>query len=57
MIKKTIGILFIIVGGALILVLLTYGGPIFPHIIGPTVLTVAGVALVAVKGKGNQPTK
>ena len=51
MIKKTIGTIFIIVGGALILVLLTYGGRIFPHIIGPTVLAAAGLVLVAVKGK------
>jgi hypothetical protein len=54
MIKKAIGTIFVIVGGTLIVLLLTYGGPIFPHIIGPTALTAVGVALVAIKGKGNK---
>jgi len=53
MLKKVLGTTFVIVGGTLIVLLLTYGGPIFPHIIGPTALTAVGIALVAVKGKGN----
>ncbi len=57
MIKKALGIIFVVVGGTLIVLLLTYGGPIFPHIIGPTALTALGVALVVIRGKGNKPTE
>ncbi len=51
MARKIIGTIFALVGGALILFLLTYGGPVFPHIIGPSTLAVIGVVLLAVKGK------
>ena len=57
MIKKTIGTVLIVVGGVLIVFLLTYGGPIFPHIIGPTVATAVGAILLAVKGKTGKPTE
>ena len=57
MLRKVLGTIFVLVGGTLIMLLLTYGGPIFPHILGPSVLTAVGVALVAVKGKGKKSTE
>jgi hypothetical protein len=57
MIKKIIGSALIVIGGVLIVFLLTYGGPVFPHIIGPTVAAVLGIVLVAVKGKENKSTE
>jgi hypothetical protein len=54
MIRKIIGSALIVIGGVLIVFLLTYGGPVFPHIVGPTVAAVLGAVLVAVKGKENK---
>ena len=54
MARKIIGTILLIIGGLLGLVLLMYGGPVLPHIIGPVVLMVIGLFLVAVKGKVNK---
>ncbi len=51
MVRKIVGAIFVLVGGALILFLLTYGGPVFPHIIGPSTLAVIGAVLLAIQGK------
>jgi hypothetical protein len=47
MIRKISGITLVVVGGIMIIVLLTYGGPIFPHIIGPVLLTGIGGVLLS----------
>ncbi len=51
MIRKAFG--FILLGVALVITfaLVTGGGSLVPHIIGPIVLTIAGVALVVYNGK------
>ncbi len=54
MARKIIGTILILVGAAGIVVLLTYGGPVVPHIIGPSFLAVIGVILFAIKGKANK---
>ena len=51
MIKKIIGIILLALGVLGIFILLTYGGPIFPHIFGPTVVTIIGGAVFAIKQK------
>ncbi len=56
MAKKIIGTILFVVGGALIVVLLTYGGPVFPHIIGPGLLVLIGAILLTVKRKAGKPT-
>jgi hypothetical protein len=48
MARKIIGTILLIIGGLLGFVLLMYGGPILPHIIGPAVLIVIGVILLTV---------
>ncbi len=49
MIRKIAGGLLLTVGVLVGLMLLTYGGPVFPHIIGPTVLVLIGAALLWLK--------
>jgi hypothetical protein len=49
MIRKITGTILLIAGGLLTIVLLTYGGPVFPHIIGPMALAVAGALLLLFK--------
>ena len=51
MIRKIIGIALLVIGGLIALVLLTYGGPIFPHIIGPIALTIIGSTILLFKRK------
>ena len=51
MLRKIIGITLLVVGGFFIIVLLTYGGPVWPHIIGPITVTVIGAILLVFKGK------
>jgi hypothetical protein len=46
MAKKIIGWILLGIGVLGIFVLLTYGGPVFPHVIGPSVLAVIGAALL-----------
>jgi hypothetical protein len=50
MIRKIIGTILILVGGFLLVVLLT-NGLLFPHILGPTTLAVIGAILLALPGK------
>ena len=52
MIWKIGGIVLLCIGGAIIVVLLMYGGPVFPHIFGPGALAVVGAVLLAVRKKG-----
>ncbi len=40
------------IGTAILVALLSYGGPIFPHVAGPIVLLGAGTALLLIKRKG-----
>ncbi len=47
--RKTIGTILVVAGGALLVLLLAGGGPIFPHFIGPGLLAVIGVSLLALK--------
>ncbi len=47
MIKTTIGIVLLIAGAVGILVLLTYGGPVLPHILGPGASAAVGAVLLA----------
>ena len=49
MARKIVGIILLVVGGLGIIVLLTYGGVVFPHIIGPSVLAVLGAILLLLK--------
>ena len=51
MLRKIIGITLLVVGGFFIIVLLTYGGPVWPHIMGPSTLAVIGLILILLKGK------
>jgi hypothetical protein len=53
MIKKLIGIILLIIGVFVGLVLLTYGGPVFPHILGPVVAVTTGAILLLMKRKGS----
>ncbi len=46
MIRKIIGTVLLAIGVLLIFVLLTYGGPIFPHIIGPVTLSMIGAVVL-----------
>ncbi len=57
MIRKAIGTILVIAAGVLIVVLLTSGGPILPHIIGPITLAVIGVILLTLKKKANNSAK
>ncbi len=54
MTRKIIGTSLIVIGIVGILVLLTYGGAIMPHIIGPSLLTLIGVLVLTVKGKASR---
>ena len=45
--KKILATILLVMGGLVIIILLTYGGPIFPHIIGPTVAVLIGWGLLA----------
>jgi hypothetical protein len=49
MVRKFAGWLLLVIGVLFGFVLLTYGGPVFPHIIGPTVLAIIGAALLWLK--------
>ena len=52
---KTILASFLIVAGTVILIaLLTYGGPVFPHVAGPAVLLAVGVILLVTGRKDGQ---
>ena len=51
MVKKIVGVLLLVFGVFIALVLFTYGGPIFPHIIGPVVFVSLGAFLLLFKRK------
>lgn len=46
MARKITGITLLIIGGLLGFVLLMYGGPVLPHIIGPVVSITTGLLLL-----------
>jgi hypothetical protein len=47
--RKTIGIALLVIGGLGMVVLLTYGGPVLPHLIGPTTVAIIGLVLLLLK--------
>ena len=49
MLKKVIAIILLVLGVFVALVLFTYGGPIFPHLIGPIVFVTIGMVLLLYK--------
>jgi hypothetical protein len=51
MIRKTIGAVLLVIAVFVAIVLLTYGGPVFPHITGPITFAVIGIGLIVLKGK------
>ena len=51
MTKKIIGIAALVIGVLGIFILLNYGGPVLPHIFGPTVLAGIGVVVLLYKKK------
>lgn len=51
MTKKIIAIVLLVIGALGIFILLTYGGAVFPHIIGPTAAVGIGAFLLFYKGK------
>jgi len=57
MIRKTIGTILVIAAGALAFKILTGGGPILPHIVGPITLVVIGAILLTLKKKTNTSDK
>ncbi len=57
MIRKAIGTILVVVASVLAISLLTGGGPILPHIIGPIALAVIGVILLTFKKKADHSAK
>jgi len=53
MTRKIIGTVFLVIGVFGCIVLLTYGGPVFPHIVGPIVVTAIGLVFFFYNGKVN----
>lgn len=51
MTKKIIAIVLLVIGALGMIVLLTYGGAVFPHIIGPTVVAAIGAFMLLYKRK------
>jgi len=51
MTRKIIGTVLLVIGVLGIIVLLTYGGPVFPHVVGPIVAAVIGLTVFFYKGK------
>jgi hypothetical protein len=51
MTKKIIAIVLLVIGALGAIVLLTYGGPVLPHIIGPIVVAAIGAFLWFYKKK------
>ncbi len=49
MVRKIAGGALLSVGVLVGFILLTYGGPVFPHIIGPAAFVVIGAALLLLK--------
>ena len=51
MVKNIIGTIFLILGVFIALVLFTYGGPVFPHLVGPIAMVAIGLFLIFIKRK------
>jgi hypothetical protein len=51
MTRKIIGTVLLVIGVLGCIVLLTYGGPVLPHIVGPTALVVLGAIALLFKKK------
>ena len=51
MTRKIIGTVLLVIGVLGCIVLLTYGGPVLPHIVGPATLAVIGLVAVFYKEK------
>ena len=51
MIRNIVGTSLVLIGGFFIVVLLTGGGPVFPHIAGPATVTVLGAILLTFERK------
>ena len=51
MTRKIVGTVLLVIGILGCIVLLTYGGPVLPHIVGPIVVTAIGVVVFFSKGK------
>ena len=49
MVTKIVGVILLVLGVFIALVLFTYGGPIFPHLIGPVVFVTIGAILLLFK--------
>lgn len=55
MLRNIIAVVLLAIGGLIGLVLLTYGGPIWPHLAGPIVMIGVGlVVLLYKRGKKQQ---
>jgi hypothetical protein len=54
MMRKTLGIVLMVIGGIAAVVLLTYGGAILPHIVGPIIILIIGIILLALRRKENR---
>ena len=57
MVRKTIGIILMIVAVIITVLLVTRGGTIVPHIIGPITLAIIGVFLLTRGKKAESPAK
>ena len=53
MLRKIIGTMLVILGGLGIIILIFGGGPVLPHVIGPTALAVVGTLILTFKRKAN----
>jgi hypothetical protein len=51
MTRKIIGTVLLVIGVLGCIVLLTYGGPVLPHIVGPATLAVIGAIVLLFKKK------
>ena len=51
MVQKIIGAILLVLGVFIALILFTYGGPIFPHLIGPVIFGAIGAYLLLYKRK------
>jgi hypothetical protein len=49
--RKIIGAVLLVLGAIGAVVLLTYDGPVLPHIIGPTTVAIIGLVLLVLKPK------
>ena len=57
MIRKIIGTILLVIASLVIIILLTYGGPVFPHIFGPITVAVIGAALLMLGKPANNSAK